>query len=158
MRKSELKKIIKECVREETQRRALVERTLNEDISLANVAIGSVIAILGVLTVRDLAIPLLLPYNKKTPGTWIKDKVSALTKAKKIAAKAEKTEKYSGIIQSIADKFKDDKKLASMLKNLDKVPHSDESKRDQRSKILKDIASHVKSKLEPEEAKYLQGD
>ena len=149
MKKSELKKIIRECVREETQRRTLVERTLNEDV--ATIAMGGALAILGTIAAARAG-----KYMLNMAGAWLEDKAYEYNQAKKIAAKAERMEKYSGIIQSIADKFKDDKKLADMLNSLEQVPYSDKSKRNQRSKILSNIASHVKSKLEPKEAGYLK--
>ena len=149
MKKSELKSIIKECVREENTRRTLVEQTLNEDI--ATIAIGSALGIMGAIAAANVGKVMI-----KRAGEWLSDKAYDYKRAKEMAAKAERIEKYSGVIQSIAEKFKDDTKLAEMLNSLEKVPYSDKSKRNERNKVLSSISSYIKSKLEPNEAKYLK--
>ena len=127
----------------------LVEQILNEDI--ATVAIGSLLGILGAIGVYGGGKALL---NKSR--SWLEDKAYEYKQSQEMAARAKRMEKYQGVISSISEKFANDGTLSSMISELEKYPYKNVKTRNERSKVLSKISSYVKSKLEPNEAKYLK--
>lgn len=151
MRRSELRQMIREEItREKKVDHILSEQQLNEDV--LTIAGGVVLGLVGFMAAKKLA-----GAGTRAAYRWLDKKTAEMEKAKRIAAKTARNEKYKAAVDSVAQKFANDSQLDAMLKQLASVPYSDDSKRKERSKLLRQISSYVKGKLDPQEARLLKG-
>ena len=148
MKKSELKELIKECHQEIISEKLLKEEILNEDFAGG---LTTALGVLGAITAVGVA-GTALKFGLYWLGTKTEEaKEKQMQKARRLAQ-----QKYMDEAQSIADKFKDDSTLASLLKDLAKYPYANKKTRNERSKVLAKINSHVKTKLDKNEIRYLK--
>ena len=154
MKKSDLKKIIKEEIKAERKRHRLVEQHLNEDFGVTAAAV--MVGILGAGAALKIGGKL-----ARSSTTFVGDFAHAVDQAKRQAEKAQQNEKTKNAVASIAEKFANDSKLAALMAELEKYPYDHKKGKSaknykDRQNVLTKINAYVKSKLEGDEAWYLK--
>lgn len=129
---------------------------LNEELGIGSLMLG----MLGAFAIWNVA-PVVVGLMASALGHMADNVMDKKHRAERIA----KEKEYTQAAKSIAEKFKNDSHLVSLVKELDGFkepndkyvrPNKRQQNSEGRAKILKKINAYVKTKLTTDEMKYLK--